>query len=147
LKMQAIDADRALQDYKIANNLMSTGKGLLGAEQLSNLSTQLANARIAVAEAKVRLNRIQQMGPTTILSLAAADTASNPSHSRTNVLNHALSNAELVKLRSQYRELATKVAEIASLVGPQHLAVVKLRERMEELSKLIREEELRIADS
>jgi polysaccharide biosynthesis transport protein len=55
LKVQAIDADRALQNYKIANNLIGTGKRLLSSQQLSDLSTQLTNARIAVAEAKARL--------------------------------------------------------------------------------------------
>ena len=46
-----MDADRALQDYKIAHNLVTTGKGgLLSSEQLANLSTQLTKARIEVVE-------------------------------------------------------------------------------------------------
>jgi polysaccharide biosynthesis transport protein len=60
LKGQAIDADRTLQNYKIANNLVNTGNGLLSSEQLSDLNTQLTNARIAVAEAKARLDGIHQ---------------------------------------------------------------------------------------
>jgi hypothetical protein len=47
LKVQALDADRALQNYKITNNLLSAGKSLLGSQQLSDLNTQLTNARIA----------------------------------------------------------------------------------------------------
>ena len=60
LKVQATDADRALQNYKIANNLVNTGKGSLNSEQLSSLNTQLTNARIAVAEAKARLDGIRR---------------------------------------------------------------------------------------
>ena len=52
LKKQAADADRALQDFKAANNL-KTAAG--GQEQRANLETQLANAQIAAAEAKSRL--------------------------------------------------------------------------------------------
>src|SRR5262249_23370763 len=67
LKVQAIDADRALQDYKAANNLVNTGRGLLSSEQLAGLNTQLANARIALAEAKARLDRIRQLGDDEIM--------------------------------------------------------------------------------
>ena len=56
LKVQAMDADRALQNYKIDNNLVNTDKGSLNSEQLSNLNTQLTNARIALTEAKARLD-------------------------------------------------------------------------------------------
>src|SRR5262249_41521338 len=54
LKEQAIEADRALQDYKIANNLLNTGKGPLSSEELARLNLQLTDARIAMAEAKAR---------------------------------------------------------------------------------------------
>ncbi len=67
LKEQAIDADRALQDYKIANNLVSTGKAL-GAEELARLNLQLTDARVAMAEAKARLDRIEQISSEGILA-------------------------------------------------------------------------------
>ena len=55
LKLQAEDADRALQNYRIAH------KDLPNSEQFAALNTQLTNARIAVAEAKARLDGIRQM--------------------------------------------------------------------------------------
>jgi succinoglycan biosynthesis transport protein ExoP len=127
LKVQASDADRALQDYKIANNLITTGKGLQNAEQLANLNTQLTNARIAVTEAKMRRDSIQQMAGDGINSAAVTDA--------------------LTKLRSEYRDLAAKVTELEAAVGPGHTAVVKLRQKMNELQKSIRGEEQRIAGS
>jgi polysaccharide biosynthesis transport protein len=130
LKKQVMDANRALQDYKIANKLNSTDKGLLNTEQLANLNTELTNARVAVAEAKARLDRVQQSGPDGIANFSSA-----------------LNNPDLGRLRSQYRELATKATEIEALVGPTHLAVIKLRDRMAELRTAIREEEDRIADA
>ena len=152
LKVQATDADRALQEYKIAHNLVETGKGLLNSEQLSSLNLQLTNARIALAEAKARLDRIQQMadaGVATagVTTAALIDALSNHTSPRTGAISFALNNSDIIRLRAQYRDLAAKAAEIEARVGPQHLAVVKIRERLEELRTSIREEEQRIADS
>src|SRR5262249_16414956 len=120
------DADRALQNYKIANNLVNSGKNSLSSDQLSNLNTQLTNARVAVSEAKARLDGVQQAGEG-IMSKAATDA--------------------LNKLRSEYRDIAAKASELEASVGPGHFAVVKLRKRMDELRKSIKDEEQRIADS
>jgi polysaccharide biosynthesis transport protein len=127
LKAQALDADRALQSYKIANNLVSAGKGSLSSEQLSNLNAQLTNARIALSEAKARLDGVRQMGGDGIVSSAATE--------------------GLTKLRLEYRDVAAKTSELEASVGPGHFAVVKLRKRMDDLRKSVRDEEQRIADS
>jgi polysaccharide biosynthesis transport protein len=140
LKSQVVEADRTLQDYKIANNLLTTDRGPLNAEQLANLNTQLANARVAVADAKARLDRIQQLGPNAITNVATIDADNNPAPS-------TLNNADIATLRTRYRELAAKAAEIEALVGPNHLAVIKLHNQMAELRAEIREEEKRVADS
>jgi len=127
LKTQAMDADRALQNYKIANNLVSTGKNSLSSEQLSNLNAQLTNARVAVSEAKARLDGAQQMAGEGMMSKAATE--------------------NLTKLRSEYRDVAAKASELEASVGAGHFAVVRLRKRMEDLNKSIKDEEQRITDS
>src|SRR5581483_108149 len=58
LKRQAADAERALIEYKMANNLISSAKGTLSSEQLAALQTHLTSARVAMAEAKARMDRI-----------------------------------------------------------------------------------------
>jgi succinoglycan biosynthesis transport protein ExoP len=126
LKVQAMDADRALQNYKIANNLVNTGKGLLSSEQLSNLNTQLTNARVAVTEAKARLDGIRQGGDG-IAGAAATDA--------------------LTKLRSEYRDAAAKASELELSVGPGHIAVIRFQRKVDDLRKAIRDEEQRITDS
>jgi polysaccharide biosynthesis transport protein len=126
LKVQTMDADRALQDYKIANNLLNTGKGFLNSEQISNLNTQLTNSRVAVSEAKARLDGINQM-PSEVIMGAASDV--------------------LTRFRSEYRDLAAKANELQASVGPGHFAVIKLRKKMDELRTSIRDEERRIADT
>jgi succinoglycan biosynthesis transport protein ExoP len=127
LRVQALDADRALQNYKINNNLVNTDKGLLNSEQLSNLNTQLTNARIALTEAKARVDGIRQTAGEGIMGTATTDA--------------------LVRLRSEYRDVAAKASELESSVGPAHIAVIRLRNKMDDLQKSIRDEEQRIADS
>jgi succinoglycan biosynthesis transport protein ExoP len=131
LKLQATDADRTLQNYKIDNNIVDTGhQALFDHEQLSNLNTQLISARTATAEAKARLDRIQQVMDYGIPSVTVTD---------------ALNNSVITKIRTDYFELAARLADITSRVGPEHLAADKLRKQMDELRKLVRDEEDRIA--
>jgi succinoglycan biosynthesis transport protein ExoP len=131
LRAQTIEADRALQDYKIANNLINNDRQLLNAEQLS-LNTQLAGARVAAAEAKERLDRIRH-------AMSQGDASAT--------VTDVLSNSVIVKLRSQYTDLSAKAAEIESRVGRGHAAVAKIYEQMDEMRSLIRAEEERIAGS
>jgi polysaccharide biosynthesis transport protein len=127
LKQQAMDADRVLQEFKIANNLVSVDKGSPSAEQILGLSTQLANSKVAIAEAKARLDRVQNP--------AAADKAGAT----------VPDNEMIVKLRLQYRELSERAGEIENRTGPGHIAVVKLRSRMEDINVAIKDEQQRIA--
>ena len=151
LKEQAVEADRALQDYKIANNLIGSSKGVLGSDELARLSLQLTEARIAMAEAKSRLDRIQQMSDEEVFT--AADTevrlmmmaaSKSGAHGST---SFALNNTDFVKLRAEYRDVVTKMSEVEPRVGRQHEVVGKLRKRMGELRDAMRTEGQRIIDS
>jgi len=122
LKLQAEDAERALQNFRKAQ------KDLPSFEQLAALKTQLTNAQIAVAEAKARLDVIRQMDEGK-MSATVSDTVITGSI--------ALNSADIVRLRSEYRDLAAKAAELDSL-GPEHAAVIKLHKQMEELRTSIR---------
>lgn len=130
LKMQAIESDRALQNYKIANNLLDVEKGTKNADQLSNLYAQLQATQIAAADAKARFERLQQ----TISEGVPTSTVTD-----------ALNNSVIVRLRTQYLDLAAKASEIESRVGADHMAVSRLHERMTELQASIRAEEQRLA--
>lgn len=132
LKVQAVEADRALQNYKIANNLVEVEKGLKSPDQLTALNAQLNSARMAMAEAKARFDRIQQ-------------TISEGKPSAT--VTDALNNSVIVALRSQYLDLSARAAEIEGRVGQGHMAVTKLHDRMNELLLAIRAEEQRLAGS
>jgi polysaccharide biosynthesis transport protein len=141
LKVQSAAADRALQDYNLANNLVNTNKGLLSSEQLSDFNTQLANARIAVAQAKARLDGIS---PPAGDSKRPSGTGTSNNGAKAGV---ALNNSDIAKLRSELRDVTAKATELESELGRNHAAVVKLRKHMDELRASIRDQEQLIADT
>ncbi|CAA2141788.1 AAA family ATPase [Hyphomicrobium sp. ghe19] len=62
-----------------------------------------------------------------------------------NLFNAVPDNQLIMRLRSQYVDVATKARELEHTLGPAHLAVIKLRKQMDDLDNAIRNEELRIA--
>lgn len=144
LKKQVADADKALEEFRTANNLRA-GAGGPNAELRASLNTQLTAAQIATAEAKSRLERIQKGSLDEVTSLVGADALNNSA--RSGVISFALNNSDLVKLRSQYRDAAAKLAEVTARVGTQHEIAVKLRRQADDLKNAIQVEERRIADA
>src|SRR5581483_3742918 len=132
LKRQAADAERALIEYKMANNLVGSTKGTLSSEQLAALQTHLTSARVAMAEAKARMDRINSKPE------ASADYETAGSHAE---------QALITRLRAQLLDLDARANDIESRVGKDHLAAVKIRKRMEEIREAIANEQRRIAGS
>ena len=127
LKQQIKDADRALLDYKAANNLVGSDQLTLTHGQVGILQTQLTNAQLAMAEARARMERMNDAPGTSALL--------------------APENEVTAKLRSELVDLSVRARDIEKLVGRDHLAVVKIRDRMEELRQAIGSEQSRITAS
>jgi polysaccharide biosynthesis transport protein len=127
LKQQAKNAERAVLEYKMANNLVGTGTTTLSGEQLATLQTHMTNARVAMAEAKARMERI----------------ARDPDASAL----FAPDNDLISRLRSELLDLSVRAKDIEGRVGKDHLAVVKVRKRMEEVREAIATEQKRVAGS
>ena len=146
LKKQAADADRALQDFRATNNL-KTAAG--GQEQRANLETQLANAQIAAAEAKSRLDRIRLRNGEDITTQMGTDALNNNAKAGLTSPGElfSLTNNELIRLRAQYRDLSARAADIESHVGPNHPIAQKFRRQANDIQTAITAEEKRIADS
>jgi succinoglycan biosynthesis transport protein ExoP len=128
LKQSVSDANKALQEFKIANNLIGKGEGLQPAEQIAPLTGQLTSARVQLAEAKTRLDYVQEQ-----MSSQDASGTIFPD------------NQIILGLRSKYLDLSSRAAELASRVGSDHFAVVKLRKEIDETRAAIRDEEKRLA--
>ncbi len=101
-------------------------------QQLSDLNTQLVQARASTAEAKARLDRIDAISDQDVAQSTVTD---------------ALNNSVITRLRAQYLDLRAQYADWSRRYGKTHLAAVNLANKMEELRKNIADELRRIADA
>lgn len=132
LRAQASAAQRAVVDFKTANNIVDTGGRLMNEQQLAEVNSQLVLAHAATAEAKARFDRINDILKQEIPDASVAD---------------ALKNDTIVKLRGQYVDMASKESIWSAKYGRDHLAAVNLRTQMAEIKKNIIDELKRIQES
>ncbi|MCA1469225.1 polysaccharide biosynthesis tyrosine autokinase [Bradyrhizobium sp. IC3195] len=132
LRTQASTAQKAVVDFKTANNIVDTGKGLMNQQQLAEVNSQLITGHTATAEAKARMDRINDILKQDIPDASVAD---------------ALKNDTIVKLRGQYVDMASKESIWSNKYGRDHLAAVNLRTQMAEIKKNIIDELKRIQQS
>jgi polysaccharide biosynthesis transport protein len=125
LKQQAKNAERAVLDFKIANNLVGNATATLTGEH--SLERNMTEARVAMAEARARMDRI----------------VSDPNSSAL----FAPDNELITKLRGELQDLSVRANDIESRVGKDHLAAIKIRNRMDEVREAIASEQKRIAGS
>lgn len=127
LKRQVQDADRALLEYKAANGIVGSDFLTLSHGQLNVVQTQLTNAQLAMADAKARMDRIAR-DPDAISTFAP-------------------DNEVIRRLRGEMMDLSVRIADVEKIVGKDHQAAIKLRDRMEEFRQVIAREQKRVAES
>lgn len=132
LRTQASAAQKAVVDFKTANNIVDAGGRLMNEQQLAEVNSQLIMAHAATAEAKARMDRINDILKQEIPDASVAD---------------ALKNDTIVKLRGQYVDMASKESIWSMKYGSDHLAAVNLRRQMAEIKKNIIDELKRIQES
>ena len=132
LRTQASAAQRAVVDFKQSNNIVDAGGRLMNDQQLAEVNSQLILTRASTAEAKARLDRINDIIKQEIPDASVTD---------------ALKNETIVKLRAQYVDMAAKEAMWSVKYGRDHLAAVNLRTQMGEIKKNITDELKRIQQS
>ncbi len=122
LRGHMLAAEKAVQDFKEQNNIVDAGGRLVTEQQVAEVNSQLIMARAQTAEAKARLDRIEELirGNGSIPDAAVTD---------------SLKNDVLTKLRNEYLQLSNREALWAERFGTGHLAVVSLRNQMEELRR------------
>ncbi|SFQ32159.1 succinoglycan biosynthesis transport protein ExoP [Bradyrhizobium sp. Ghvi] len=132
LSEQATASDRAVQSFKAEHNIVGTSRGLMSEQQLSDLNTQLVQARAATAEAKARLDRIDAVSDQDLAQPTVTD---------------ALNNSVITRLRAQYLDLQAQYSDWSRRYGKTHLATINLANKMDELRKNIADEIHRIGDA
>jgi succinoglycan biosynthesis transport protein ExoP len=136
LRDQASAAQLAVVSYKNQNDMIDAGGRTINEQQLAELNSQLVQAQSQTADAHAKLDRIQS-----ILKSNSPDATVNAT------VTDTLKNDVITKLRSQYLELAQRQSDWAARYGPDHLAVVNLRNQMQEIQNSIRNELQRIAET
>jgi succinoglycan biosynthesis transport protein ExoP len=129
---QAVTADRAVQDFKAAHHIIDTERGLMGNQQLTELTSQLVSAKAQTAAMQARLQRIQSVVAGGVDGGAVTD---------------GLDNKVIVTLRQQYVDDDKRLADLTPRFGPDHTVVRALRSEMAEIKKAILGELSRIADT
>ncbi|KQS68155.1 chromosome partitioning protein ParA [Rhizobium sp. Leaf371] len=132
LRQKALETDLAVQKFRTANGLVSTGSQLVSDQQLSELNTALITAQAETAKARARLDRIQS-----IVSSGQSDA----------IVTDVLDSSVSTELRKKYLDSAKLEGEISKKLGPNHVQAVRLRAEMAEYKRLMFEEVNRIAES
>jgi polysaccharide biosynthesis transport protein len=132
LKEKLSLADRAVEDFKEKNNMISADGRLVNEQQVAELSSQLVQAKKRTAEAQARFDRIQ-----TVLRSNTVDAT----------VTDSLNNALVSRLREKYLDDANKEADWSARFGSSHLAAVNLRNQMKGILASIREELVRLGET
>ncbi len=130
LRQRLRDSEGAVVDYKSTHKIIDVTQGnkLIG-RQIEDMTQQLALARTRTADARGRLDRLQEV------TKQKGDFAS---------LGEALQSPVVSNLRTQQAESARLAAEYSALYGDRHPALVAVRAQMADIRQQIDREVARI---
>ncbi len=122
LRQQAETADAAVEQYKIANNLLSAQGATLTEQEISNLDVQLATARAQDAEQDAKLKTAQKQ-------LAAGSNGGD--------VGEAISAPVIVSLRAQHAQASAHLADIQTRYGERHPEMIQARRSLADIDAQI----------
>src|SRR3981081_1676807 len=132
LKSRVVAAEKAVEDFRSANNLTVSQGVTVNDQQITDLNNQLIAARVQTAEARAKFDQIQQ------LSKSGSDPGG---------FNAAISSDIVSKLRAQYADIAKNEADLSSKYGARHPLVANVHAQLRDTQRLINEEIRRILQS
>ncbi len=132
LKSRVVASEKAVEDFRAANNLTVAQGVTVNDQQITDLNNQLIAARVQTAESRAKFEQAQQ------LSKSGGDPGG---------INAAITSDTISKLRSQYADIAKSEAELSSKYGARHPAVANVRAQLRDTQRLINEEIHRILES
>ncbi len=128
LREQADAAQRAVDSFKKQNDIVTTDGKLLDNVQIAELNNRLVAARTQTSDALARVNRLQET------------VKAGPSDAHIDGAIAGINSPIATSLRQQYSEMARRESEWSVRFGKDHLAVVNLRSRMQEIRNSLFEE-------
>jgi exopolysaccharide transport family protein len=125
LRTQVLASDRAVEQYRAANNLTIAQGVTVNDQQLADLNNKLIDSHVATAEARAKYQQVQDI----------AKNRSDPG-----AVAEVLSSEVITRLRTQYADVAKQLADVSSRYGPQNPLVANARAQLRETQKLIDQE-------
>lgn len=132
LREQTEKSDRAVEEYRRANNLFQGASASVTAQQMTELNTQLIVAQTAKAEADSRLGEAQALRRTGV------DSQSVP---------QVLQSPLVQQLKAQQSEADRRLADLSGSLGPQHPRVISAKAEIAEIRAKVNAEVARIIES
>lgn len=125
LRNQVLRDEAAVQQYKIANNLLSASGTTLTEQEISSYSQNLAQARAQLAEDEARLS--------------AARIQLNKTSSEGDA-GEALNSSLIQNLRTQRAQLTAQMADLQGRYGDRHPEMLKAKRQLADIDAQIQQE-------
>jgi exopolysaccharide transport family protein len=132
LKSRVVTSERAVEDFRAANNLTVSQGVTVNDQQITDLNNQLIAARVQTAEARAKFDQAQQL----------RKSGNDPGG-----FSAAISSDIVSKLRAQYADIAKNEADLSSKYGSRHPLVANVHAQLRDTQRLINEEIQRILQS
>ncbi|WP_421729255.1 GumC family protein [Brevundimonas sp.] len=129
LRTEVQQAEAAVEQYRTANNLLSSSGATLTEQEISAYNQQLATVRAQQAESEARLR--------TARSQLAAGSAGDD-------VGEALGSAVVQQLRARRAEVSGRVADLSSRYGPRHPDMLRAQRELADIDAQIQAEIRRI---
>ena len=129
LRQQVQAADAAVQQYKISNNLLSASGATLTEQEITNLDSQLAQARAQDAEQDARYETARRQ-------LAQGSNGGD--------VGEALTNPVIGTLRAQRAQASAHLADLQARYGPKHPEILKAERSLADIDAQIAQEIQRV---
>src|SRR5258708_35244927 len=129
LKSRVSASEKAVEDFRSANNLTVSQGVTVNDQQITDLNNQLIAARVQTAEARAKFDQAQQL---------------NKSGGDPGGFNAAISSDIVSKLRAQYADIAKNEADLSSKYGPRHPLDANVHAQLRDTQRLINDDNQRI---
>jgi polysaccharide biosynthesis transport protein len=144
LRDQAAAAERAVVQFKAKNNMVSAGDGtLINEKQLGEISGDLGKASAHAADLQARLERMEAVRQSYQQEYSTGQRGLAVDES----FSEAMSNGIISPLRAKYLDLINREADWSARYGPNHVAVVNLRNQIRDIRRSIYDELGRIQET
>jgi polysaccharide biosynthesis transport protein len=122
LRRLVLNSERAVEEYRAAHKMASSGGESLGQQELANLNLQLLTAQAQLAEEEARLLRVRDV---------------HRRGGRYGSLAEVMSSPIIIDLREREADLLRQEGQLSKEYGPQHPMMSKLVAEKDNLARKV----------